>query len=59
MKTKIDYIPCTDCLPISNLNGHKTFKGMLVHSRIDCPPDKIYFLNENNFYQNKNKKKNL
>lgn len=50
---KLDYIPCTDCLPVSNLNGHNMYKGILVHSRIDCPPNMLYFLNEKDFKLNK------
>lgn len=48
-KKKKDYIPCTECLPISNLNGHKTYKGILIHSRVDCPPNTIYMINENDW----------
>lgn len=37
---------CMECLPPGSLNDHPALNGILIHSRIDCPPDKIYMINE-------------
>lgn len=44
-------LACTDCLPISSLDGHPSLNGVLIHSRIDCPPDMLYMINEYTFYE--------
>ncbi len=36
---------CMQCLPPAPLRGHKSLNGILVHSRIDCPPDSFYLIN--------------
>lgn len=38
---------CMECLPPTPLNGHAMIGGVMVHSRIDCPPGVMYMLNDN------------
>lgn len=38
-------------------DSHNYFKGVIIHERDDCPPDTLYFINEDTFdLANKNKK---
>jgi len=38
-----------DCLPPTNLLNHNMLNGIMVHTRIDCPKDMVYFINEDTF----------
>lgn len=40
---------CMLCLPPAPLKGHKTLNGVMIHSRIDCPKDTVYFINNEDF----------
>ncbi len=52
-KLKIDIknsVPaCMMCLPPVPLKDHKSLYGILVHSRVDCPPGMLYMVNEKDF----------
>ena len=40
---------CMQCLPPAPLKGHKILYGVMIHSRIDCPKDTVYIVNDENF----------
>ena len=40
---------CMLCLPPAPMNDHLSLNGILIHSRIDCPKDAFYALNEEGF----------
>lgn len=40
---------CMQCLPPTPLKGHKTLHGVIIHTRIDCPKDTVYFINDDQF----------
>jgi hypothetical protein len=40
---------CMHCLPPTPLDGHKTLYGAMIHTRIDCPKDTVYFINDDQF----------
>lgn len=47
-KKKYPYLGlCVQCNPPTEIQGHLEYKGIQVHSRIDCPPGMIYMINEN------------
>ena len=52
VKTKKSEPACMMCLPPTFLKDHPTYRGMLVHSRIDCPDGHIYFMNDSEFINN-------
>lgn len=35
---------CYDCLPAQPLRKHLTYRGILFHSRTDCPPEKVFLM---------------
>lgn len=40
---------CFECLPAKAWNKHRSYRGVIIHERVDCPPDQIYFLKEDLF----------
>lgn len=40
---------CYHCLPPKPLKDHKSLNGIVVHERVDCPKDNIYFVNIDKF----------
>lgn len=49
VKAKKSEPACMLCLPPAPLRDHKYLHGIMVHSRIDCPPNNIYFFSEEEF----------
>lgn len=52
VKAKKSELACMVCLPLTSLKDHPTYNGILVHSRIDCPPVHVYFMNDADFIDN-------
>lgn len=46
IKIKQSEPACMMCLPPAPVKGHKSLNGVLFHSRIDCPPDTLYMMND-------------
>lgn len=42
-------LACMQCLPPAPLFNHSAYNGILMHSRIDCPEDMIYLINDSWF----------
>ena len=49
VKIKKSEPACMLCLPPAPLKGHKILFGIMVHTRIDCPKDVIYMVNDKDF----------
>ena len=45
-KIKKTKLQCFQCLPPKPLNGHPSLYGILFHSRVDCPENMVYMINE-------------
>lgn len=40
---------CPECLPSKPILEHNSYKGMLIHSRTDCPPSTVYMISDNDW----------